>query len=74
MFHGYDLSTCPPIQPYTRQGWVLVAVGFWVAFVGHSVMFDDFSIVVVGFVVVIVGFILLRLRQRPLERDDEPLP
>ena len=55
----------------STEGWVLVAVGLWVAFLGHSALFDDFSIVVLGLVVVIVGFVLMRLPHGPTEQDDE---
>ena len=58
----------------SREGWVLIAVGLWVAFVGYSALFNDFSIVVLGLVVVIVGIVLMRLPQGPTERDDERLP
>ena len=58
----------------SRAGWVLVAVGLWVALMGYSALFDDFSIVVLGCVAVIVGFVLLRLPQGPAGHDDERLP
>jgi chromate transport protein ChrA len=58
----------------SREGWVLIAVGMWVAFIGYSALFNDFSIVVLGLVVVIVGFVLIRLPHGPTERDDERLP
>jgi hypothetical protein len=58
----------------SRAGWVLVAVGLWVALMGYSPLFDDFSIVVLGCVAAIVGFILLRLPPGPTERDDERSP